>query len=413
MTETTPTSGPAAAEPALDEGPDLAVAGGRTPPKRPRGGAIRSLGIGLVAVSAVAAGYLAHHALSTELYEGAYRELEQANAAVIANSADYQRSLRTSDVAAEQAEALEQVIVPGYAKPEDVEAFLAASDALGAALADAAPAEPGDIDTFTAPAALESAAWERYADAATMLDLASAREDEAAMFEDAADPLFEARAQNQAAVEALFAGAREVAAAELQANPSATNRTRIPVQRIIDDTRDDAGPPAHSATAFTALVQAVDALRASHAAEEARKLEPEYPMRAEIEAFARSIAGGVALDFVWAHHVNGLSSDGWYSGTAQFWPTDGGWAEINLTHSVSDHWADDPNARAVVVHEVGHTQVVRPLCEPLFTGPEFAGDHEMWATAWAIGMGHDLPGAGIEAYGRPSDAQIAVAAQCR
>ena len=50
---------------------------------------------------------------------------------------------------------------------------------------------------------------------------------------------------------------------------------------------------------------------------------------------------------------------------------------------------------------------------PIFEAAPFGGDHEMWATAWAIGMGYDLPGAGIEAYGRPSDAQIAAAGQCR
>jgi hypothetical protein len=115
----------------------------------------------------------------------------------------------------------------------------------------------------------------------------------------------------------------------------------------------------------------------------------------------------------WAHEVNGLSSDEWYSGTAEFLPSDGGWGTISLTHSVSDNWVDDINAKAVVVHEVGHTQAIRPICEPLFTGPEIAGDHEMWATAWAIGMGHDVPGSVIEAHGRPSDAQIAVASGCR
>ena len=52
-------------------------------------------------------------------------------------------------------------------------------------------------------------------------------------------------------------------------------------------------------------------------------------------------------------------------------------------------------------------------CAPIFEGPEFRSDHEMWATAWAIGMGYELPGAGIEAYGRPTDAQIAAAAACR
>jgi hypothetical protein len=410
--DTTPAAGRTAIHPAPDDIPDLAVAGA-TPSKRPGGRGIRLIIIALAGIGALAGGYFVHHALSTELYRGAFEQLDEANAEVIANAADYQRSLRTSGVAAKQAEALEGAIVAGYARPQDVEAFLAASDALAAALDDAASAEPAEIAEFAAPAAVDSPAWDRYADAATMLELATARDDEAAMFEDAADPLFEARAESQEAVESLFAGALEIAAAELQANSSATQRTRIPVQKIVEGTADDTGMPSHSAASFTSLVQAIDALRASHAAEEARKLEPDYAVRAEIEAFARSIAAGVALDFVWAYEVNGLSSDEWYSGTAEFWPTDGGWGEINLTHSVSDYWADDPNAKAVVVHEVGHTQVVRPACEPLFTGPEFGGDHEMWATAWAIGMGHDLPGAGIEAYGRPTDAQIAVASQCR
>ncbi len=63
------------------------------------------------------------------------------------------------------------------------------------------------------------------------------------------------------------------------------------------------------------------------------------------------------------------------------------------------------------MHEVGHTQAIRPTCTPIFEGaPSSGGDHEMWATAWAIGMGYDLPGAGIEAYGPPTDAQIAAAA---
>jgi hypothetical protein len=213
--------------------------------------------------------------------------------------------------------------------------------------------------------------------------------------------------------EGLFDALTAAGEQALVDHPSASYRSRIAVRHAIDQSGDGWTWAHDSASAFSATVLAVDELRASHAAEEARRLEAEYPVRAEIEAFARSISGGVTLDFAWAYEVNGLPSDEWYSGTAQFWPTDGTWGLINLTHSISDNWYDDPNAKAVVVHEVGHTQVVRPNCEPLFTGPEFAGDHEQWATAWAIGMGYDLPGSGIEAYGRPTDGQIEVAAHCR
>ena len=118
------------------------------------------------------------------------------------------------------------------------------------------------------------------------------------------------------------------------------------------------------------------------------------------------------LDFTWAHVVNGHSSDEWYSGTAMYRDTDGGWATIELSHSIGWYFSDDINAKAVVVHEVGHAQVVRPECKPLFTGPVFASDDEMWATAWAIAKGYDTSGAGIGAYGRPSDAQIAEAGKC-
>ena len=138
-----------------------------------------------------------------------------------------------------------------------------------------------------------------------------------------------------------------------------------------------------SASGFTALTDAVAALRASHAAVEAAHAE--YPVRAEIEAFARSIAQGVTLDFAWAYEVAGMPSDGWYAGTAEFWPEDGG---LGAHHAEPQHrataWGDE-NATAVVVHEVGHTQAIRESCTPIFEGPEFNGDHEMWATAWAIG----------------------------
>lgn len=167
-----------------------------------------------------------------------------------------------------------------------------------------------------------------------------------------------------------------------------------------------------SAEGYQQLAAAVAAVQASQTAEAARRAAPEYASRGPIEEFARSIAHGVHLDFAWDHVVNGLSSEEWYSGTAQYWYADGGWAKINLSYSIDWSYADDVNAKAVVVHEVGHTQVVRPECTPIFESEVFGGDDEMWATAWAIAAGYDVPGSGIEAYGRPSDQQIAEAGRC-
>ena len=72
------------------------------------------------------------------------------------------------------------------------------------------------------------------------------------------------------------------------ANPSATSETRRELEQLVDDAASDT-----DAAAFTALATAVAEVRASHVAEVARA--EAYPVRAEIEAFARSIANGVAL----------------------------------------------------------------------------------------------------------------------
>ncbi|SFR82689.1 hypothetical protein SAMN05428970_2652 [Agromyces sp. CF514] len=222
-----------------------------------------------------------------------------------------------------------------------------------------------------------------------------------------------AAATADAARVAFYASAAENAAALLDVNRIASYETRIAVQHGIDQAGDDWFESRDSSGAYRQLAKAVDAMRASAGAEAARRAEADYAARGPIEDFARSIAHGVNLDFVWANVVAGKSSDeGWYAGTAMYRYGDGGWATIELSHSIGWHFTDDIDAKAVVVHEVGHAQVVRPECEPLYTGPVFNGDDEMWATAWAIASGYDVEGSGIQAYGRPSDAQIAEAGKC-
>jgi len=366
-----------------------------------------------VGVTSLVLGYLTHEALATSLYARAFEQYAAADAAAAEASDDYAGALDRAHRATRQSDALEAVADPAYSGPDAVAALEDAADDLAAALEHAPGTELERQPRFAEPDHLATPAWERYADAPRLLESQGERLVEAERFEAASAPVTAAKRELLDAMDAVLVGAYEFAAGELVANPSATERARGDVQHLIDDAPDGTVLPAASAAAFTSLVQAVDALRASHAAEELRKLDPEYAVRSEIEAFARSISGGVALEFTWAYEVNGLSSDGWYSGTAQISSVDGGSGSITLSHSISDRWFDDPNARAVVVHEVGHTQIARSVCEALFTGGDFLGDHEMWATAWAIGKGYDLPGSGTEFYGRPTDIQIAVAAQCR
>lgn len=358
-------------------------------------------------------GYLAHEAFSTWMYARAYAQFTAADGTADDASADYAALLERAERTTGRSETLEAVADPAYVDPAAIAAMSAAADALASTIAQARPAVLEPEPAYAAPTELGTPAWERYTDVARLVDSRDGRVHEIDALDDAGREVRTARHAAIATQDELFDALATSAEQELAAHPSASHRTRIQLRHAIDQ---DGASWVHmdgSPAAFSATVLAIDELRSSHAAEEARRQEPDYPVRAEIEAFARSIAAGVALDIAWAYEVNGRSSDEWYSGTAEFWPTDGGWGAINLTHSISDSWFDDPNAKAVVVHEVGHTQVVRPACEPLFSGPEFRSDHEMWATAWAIGMGYDIPGSGTEAYGRPSDAQIAVAAQCR
>ncbi|MGI9822336.1 hypothetical protein [Agromyces sp. Marseille-Q5079] len=226
------------------------------------------------------------------------------------------------------------------------------------------------------------------------------------------DEINEAATDTRAARSSFYASAAADAGQVLLANQVATYESRIAVQHGIDQEGEGWFEEPYSAEAYSQLAGAVDAMKASAVAETARRADAAYAEHGPIEDFARSIAHGVNLDFTWAHMVNGLSSDDWYAGNATYRYGDGGWATIQLSHSIGWRWADDVNATAVVVHEVGHAQVVRPECDPLFTGPVFGSDDEMWATAWAIASGYDVSGSGIGAYGRPSDAQIAEAAKC-
>ena len=361
------------------------------------------------AALAIGLGLIGHQLVSTAAYEQAWSRLTSAETELAETIDAYERTLDRSEVAAARAEALQAVADGDLVAAEEVDGLRADAAELRTVL-EAAPPPTGPITgRFDEPTEF-APAWERYADLVAIADALPARDAAIARLDEATSVV---RAARQAVVDrtdAVFTVAYERADAEIDANPLASYRTVLGVRHLVDDGGGGGVGESTSAAGFTALEDAVATLRASHAEAEAERSE--HPVRVEVEAFARSISQGVTLDFGWAYEVAGVTSDRWYAGTAEFWPDDGGWGHITLSHSIEDSWRDE-NARAVVVHEVGHTQAIRPTCTPIFEGPEFQRDHEGWATAWAIGMGYDLPGAGIEAYGRPTDAQIAAAAQCR
>ncbi|MFK4729024.1 hypothetical protein ROT00_05000 [Agromyces mediolanus] len=370
--------------------------------------------IGLPVLGAAALGTIALVLGTSALGEAATEQAVIAGAVAEAHAEEALGDLRGATTLAtgqaREGEALAAAVVDGLGDAALAEA-LRADAASATELVEAAALElPPAVEYDEVPLApIWTSLGEAFATRERSVELDAVRreaESGLAGLEAAEAQLAEGRA-------ALYADAAADAQAVLDASPVATYESRVPAMHAIaqdGDTwfveQDD------SAEGYQQLATAVAAVRASQTAEAARRAAPEYASRGPIEEFARSIAHGVHLDFAWDHVVNGLSSEEWYSGTAQYWYGDGGWAKLHLSYSIDWSYADDINAKAVVVHEVGHTQVVRPECTPIFESAVFGSDDEMWATAWAIASGYDVPGSGIEAYGRPSDEQIAEAGRC-
>ena len=205
------------------------------------------------------------------------------------------------------------------------------------------------------------------------------------------------------AVQNLILATFDGAAAVESANFSAENEPHLAFRAALGD--------QVSVDALVAYLDAAHALEASHAEEIAEKSGPLLDRRLQVESFARSIVGGVLLDFDWAVTVNGYGTGGSYGGTSYWWSDEGGYATITLSDSVASMWPG-AGVQSLVAHEVGHA--ILSKCTELFFGTEYeAGGEEPWATAWAIGMGYTADGSGESIYGRPPDALIQISTQCR
>jgi hypothetical protein len=166
---------------------------------------------------------------------------------------------------------------------------------------------------------------------------------------------------------------------------------------------------ADAVTAFASLQSAAAQLVASEDAELAEKSGPLLAARLEVEAFARSIAPGVLLEFDWAPIVNGVGYNGSMGGYTTWWWDEPGRATIQLSNSVAEQWPAD-RSKALVVHEVGHAISVK--CADMYDAST-QDSIEKWATAWAISMGYTDDANGVWAYGYPPQSYIDAAAGCR
>ncbi|UOE44439.1 hypothetical protein [Agromyces larvae] len=406
----TPAAQPGSATPAGDAAASgTPVAEPRHAP-RARRGALTALVVAAAVIGLGLAGFV-QHVVATELHARFWQGWSVAAGRLDESSAAFARQVDRGGSDLLRAESLQAVFTPALIPDADAAAFGDDVDRLRDALA-SDPAGPVASDTGLIGTDRFAFPWERYAEIARLFELVPDRHAAADRADEAASELGDVRTAVHEASDGIFDTAFEQAEAQLAAYPAATNRARLDLQYRLDGDFLTSAPDG-TAPVLTELAQMVEALRVSHEAEQARRADPSYGVRGEIEAFAASLSNGVALDFAWAYEVAGKPSDGWFAGTADFAMDGDEWSLITLSFSIADAWRD-PDAEAVVVHEVGHTQVTRDACRAIFDGPEFAGtDHEMWATAWAIGMGYDRPGAGIQAYGRPTDAQIAAASACR
>lgn len=194
--------------------------------------------------------------------------------------------------------------------------------------------------------------------------------------------------------------------------PSATNDSYRELKTAADLAASHTSVDARSAGLVDRVIEQTDAVASSHAAKEAAKAGPLAARRNEIESFARSIAGGVRIDFTWKDVVIGHGQGRSAAGTATWDTADTGYSSVTLTNSIARYWTEWAGYRSLVAHEIGHS--ITSKCHDAFAEGPFGDNNERWATAWAIGMGYTVSAAnGSDLYGAPTAAQINATKSCR
>lgn len=207
-----------------------------------------------------------------------------------------------------------------------------------------------------------------------------------------------------------FLGSAATAAAPFEAAHVSAKNDDVIALRDAASTAAGASALDDSAVAtFVALQDAAAQVVASESAELSEKAGPLQGVRLEIEAYARSLAPGVLLEFDWNPLVNNAGENGSMGGLTTWWWDEPDRAVIELSNSVADQWPAD-RSKALVAHEVGHAISVK--CEDMYDSST-QDSIEKWATAWAISMGFTDDANGVWAYGYPPQSYIDAAAGCR
>lgn len=193
------------------------------------------------------------------------------------------------------------------------------------------------------------------------------------------------------------------------AHLSARNDAVIALRDAAADANAATTVDQSAAAAYLALQAAAAQVVSTETEELAEKAGPLLNARLEIEAFARSLAPGVLLDFDWAPVVSGAGYNGSMGGYTTWWWGESGRATIAFSNSVAEQWPA-VRSRALIAHEVGHAISVK--CQSMYDSST-QDSIEKWATAWAISMGYTDDANGVWAYGYPPQSYIDAAAGCR
>ncbi|PRB12216.1 hypothetical protein [Microbacterium sp. MYb62] len=371
--------------------------------RKPHKGLVFGLLGGAAVVAALSltqlAANLGYDSAATQ-YEEAARSASAAQAAVRTDTA----GLRTAAEAGE-------LILAGGNQPltvaDDVQAAFATAVDDGAAAATGADGViASDIpDTGTKPTWF----WELFGATAEL----EQHHDEVSGL---SDDLTAASAEVTGAFEALTESGLTVMTATAAAAPafeaahlSARNDAVIALRDAAADATATATVDESTVTTYLTLQDAAAQVVATESEEMAQKSGPLMSARLEIEAFARSLAPGVLLDFDWAPVVSGAGYNGSMGGYTTWWWDDPGRATIELSNSVAEQWPAE-RSRALIAHEVGHAISVK--CQGMYDAST-PDSIEKWATAWAISMGFTDDANGVWAYGYPPQEYIDAASGCR
>ncbi len=293
------------------------------------------------------------------------------------------------------------------AVPEDIVSALSTAIAEGEEVG--AAAEKLLATALPSPGTKPIWFWELFGASSELVEDESSLDDLVQDLETASESAVEAEDAVQESGLAVLSSAGESAAAFEAAHPSARNDAVIALRNAAADALAATTIDDDAATTYVALQDAGAQVVATESEEMAEKSGPLRGARLEIEAFARSLAPGVLLEFDWSPVVNGAGYNGSMGGYTTWWWDDPGRAHIELSDSVAEQWPAE-RSKALVAHEVGHAISVK--CEDMYDAST-QDSIEKWATAWAISMGYTDDANGVWAYGYPPQEYVDAAAGCR